>query len=206
MSVASSLDGFWKDVRYGLGTMRRSPAFSLAVILTFALGVGVNAAVFSVVRQVLLKPLPYPEPERLVRLGESTAKAHGISVTWVNFQNWRGGNHTFEEMAAFQFTARTLTGRGEPVLTTGLTVTQPYFALLGMHALAGRLFDESEDRPGAPPVIVLNHRFWESRWGGDPHVVGATVMLNGSPFTVVGVAAPLWEPWKVDYYLPLGRI
>ncbi len=206
MSVASSLDGFWKDVRYGLGTMRRSPAFSLAVILTFALGVGVNAAVFSVVRQVLLKPLPYPEPERLVGLGESTARAHGISVTWVNFQNWRGGNHTFEEMAGFQFTARTLTGRGEPVLTTGLTVTQPYFALLGMHALAGRLFDESEDRPGAPPVIVLNHRFWESRWGGYPHVVGMTVTLNGSPFTVVGVAAPLWEPWKVDYYLPLGRI
>ncbi len=90
-----ALESLWKDIRYGLRAMRRAPAFSLVVILTFALGVGVNTAIFSVVRQVLLKPLPYPAPERLVRFGEGTARAEGISVTWVNFQNWRSGNYTF---------------------------------------------------------------------------------------------------------------
>jgi len=201
-----SLESFWKDIRYGLRAMRRSPGFSLVVILTFALGVGVNTAIFSVVHQVLLKPLPYPHGERLVRFGESTAKIHGFSVTWVNFQNWRQNNHTFDEMAGVQFTGRTLTGRAEPVTTTGLTVTSPYFSLLGMHPLLGRLFDDTDDRPASAPVIVLNHRFWQSQFGGDPHIVGTTLTLNGSPFEVVGVAAPLWEPWKVDYYLPLGRI
>jgi putative ABC transport system permease protein len=201
-----SIESFWKDIRYGLRAMGRAPAFSLVVILTFALGVGVNTAIFSVVRQVLLKPLPYPSSERLVRFGEGTTRAEGISVTWVNFQNWRSSNHTFEQMAAFQFTGRTLTGRADPVNTTGLTVTAPYFALLGMHPLLGRLFDDADDKPGAAPVIVLNHRFWQSQLGGDPHIVGATLTLNGNPFEVAGVAAPLWEPWTVDYYLPLGRI
>lgn len=201
-----SLESFWKDIRFGFRAMRRSPGFALVVVLTFALGVGINTAIFSVVRQVLLKPLPYPAPERLVRFGEATGRAEGISVTWVNFQNWRAANHTFEEMAGFQFTNRTLTGRGDPLTTTGLTATAPYFPLLGMHPLLGRLFQASDDQPGAAPVVVLNPRFWQAQLGGDPGIVGATLTLNGSPFEVIGVAAPLWEPWKVDYYLPLGRI
>ncbi len=108
-------------------------------------------------------------------------------------------------MAAYQFTERTLTGRGDPATTRGLIVTAPFFPLLGMRPLLGRLFGQADDRPGAPAVIVLNHRFWSSELGGDPHIVGATLTLNGTPFEVVGVAAPLWEPWSVDYYLPLGR-
>jgi len=200
------LESLFQDIWYGFRAMRRSPGFSAVVILTFALGVGVNTAIFSVVNSVLLKPLPYPAAERLVRFGEATAKVEGISVTWVNFRNWRESNHTFEEMAGVQFTGRTLTGRGEPVTTSGLTVTAPYFGLLGMHPLLGRLFDATDDKPGAAPVIVLNHRFWTSQFGGDPHIVGTTVTLSGNPFEVIGVAAPLWEPWKVDYYLPLGRI
>jgi predicted permease len=201
-----ALESFLKDVRYGLRAMRRAPAFSCVVILTLALGVGVNTAIFSVVRAVLLKPLPYPDSERLVVFGEATGKAQGISVTWVNFKHWRAGNHTFEDMAAFQFTGQTLTGRSEPLVTRGLVVTSPYFALLGMHPLLGRLFGDADDRPGAAPIIVLNHRFWSAQLGGDPHIVGATLTLNGNPYEVAGVAAPLWEPWRVDYYLPLSRI
>ncbi len=186
--------------------MRRAPAFSLIVIVTFALGVGLNTAIFSVVQTVLLKPLPYPDSERLVQLSESTGKAHGISVTWVNFQHWRSSNHTFEEMAAFQFTGQTLTGPAEPLVTHGLAVTSPYFSLLGMHPLLGRLFGAADDRPGAAAVIVLNHRFWVNQFGGDPHIMGTTLTLNGNAYQVAGVAAPVWEPWQVDYYLPLGRI
>ncbi|HYW43598.1 MAG TPA: ABC transporter permease [Bryobacteraceae bacterium] len=200
----SSLESLFMDVRYGFRAMRRAPAFSVVVILTFALGVGVNTAIFSVVNAVLLKPLPYPDSERLVRLGEATAKAD-FSVSWGNFKYWRESNHTFEDMAAYQFTGRTLTGHGDPTTTSGLMVTAPFFPLLGMRPLLGRLFDQADDRPGAPAIIVLNHRFWSSQLGGDPHIVGANLTLNGTPFEVAGVAAPLWEPWRVDYYLPLGQ-
>src|ERR1035441_9283536 len=141
-----SLDSLLKDVRYGFRAMRRSPAFSLVVILTFALGVGVNTAIFSVVNSVLLKPLPYPDSERLVRLGEANTKAD-FSVTWGNFNYWRDGNRTFDDMAAFQFTGRTLTGRGDPMPTPGLTVPAPYYALLGMRPLLGRLLGQQDDQP-----------------------------------------------------------
>lgn len=200
-----SLENLLRDARYGFRAMRRSPAFTLVVILTFALGVGVNTAIFSVVNSVLLKPLPYPDSERLVVLGEANAKSD-FSVTWGNFQYWRDGNRTFDGMAASQFTDRTLTGRGDPMTTRGLTVTAPYYALLGIRPLLGRLLGREDDRPGAPATIVLSHSFWSSQLGGDPHIIGATVTLNGNPFEVVGVAAPLWTPWRVDYYLSLGRL
>src|ERR1035437_782213 len=200
----SSIESLLKDVRYGFRAMRRAPAFSAVVVLTFALGVGVNTAIFSVVNAVLLKPLPFPNSERLVRLGEATAKAD-FSVSWGNFKYWYQTNHTFEDMAAYQFTGRTLTGYGDPTTTSGLMVTAPFFPLLGMAPLFGRLFDQADDRSGAPALIVLNHRFWATQLGGDPHIVGANLTLNGTPFEIAGVAAPLWEPWRVDYYLPLGQ-
>ncbi len=200
-----SFESLLKDVQYGFRAIRRAPGFSIVVVLTFALGIGVNTAIFGVVRAVLLKPLPYPGSERLVWFGEAAGEATGISVTWVNFQNWRASNHTFEEMAAYQFSQQTLTGRGEPLATTGLEVTAPYFRLLGMNPLLGRLFDVGDDRPGAAATIVLNHGFWSSQLGGDPDIVGKMLTLGGDAYEVVGVAAPLWEPWRVDYYLPLGR-
>ena len=199
------LESLLKDVRYGFRAMRRSPAFSVVVILTFALGVGVNTAIFSVVNAVLLKPLPYPNSERLVRLGEANAKSD-FSVTWGNFNYWRDDNHSFDTMAAFQGFGGTLTGRGDPVRTSGLTVTAPFFSLLGMHPLMGRLLGPQDDQPGAPATLVLSHRFWTSQLGGDPHIVGATLTINGNLFEVVGVAAPIWTPWRADYYLSLGRI
>jgi putative ABC transport system permease protein len=200
-----SLENLLRDARYAFRAMRRSPAFTLVVILTFALGVGVNTSIFSVVNSVLLKPLPYPDSERLVILSEANAKSD-FSVTWGNFQSWRDGNRTFDEMAAYQFFGGTLTGRGDPATTRGLTVTAPYYALLGIHPLLGRLLGREDDRPGAPATMVLSHRFWQSQFGGDPHIVGATLTLDGNAFEVVGVAAPLWTPWRVDYYLSLGRL
>ena len=200
------LDAWLQDLRFGSRMLRKSASFSAVVVVTLALGIGVNTAIFSVVRAVLLKPLPYPDAERLVWLGESTGRATGISVTWINFNDWRAGNHTFEDLAAFQYTDPTLTGRGEPIVTRGMAVTPPYFALLGMRPLLGRLFDAADDRPGAPPTIVLSHPFWASQLGGDPHIVGTTVVLGGRPLQVIGVAAPVWQSRSVDYYLPLGRV
>jgi putative ABC transport system permease protein len=198
-------EGLWKDVRYGVRFICRAPAFSLTVVLTLAAGIGLNTALFSVVHAVLLKPLPYPDAERLVWFGEKVGRGEGVSVTWVNFQHWRDDNRTFDLMAARQFTELTITGRSEPQQTRGLVATAPYFALVGMRPALGRLLGVDDDRPGADPVIVLNHRFWSGHLGGDPGILGATLTLNGAPYTVVGVAAPLWEPNPVDYYLPLGR-
>ncbi len=201
----AGIESFLRDVRYGFRSMRRAPAFSLVLILTFALGVGVNAAIFSVVNTVLLKPLPYPDSERLVILSEANAKSD-FSVTWGNFNYWRDGNHSFDDMAAFEMTELTLTGRGDPVTAREMRVTSPYFSLLAMHPLMGRLLGPQDDRPGAPASIVLSHRFWSGQLGGDPQILGTMLMLNGSPAEVVGVAAPIWTPWRVDYFVSLGRI
>ena len=200
------LDHLWGDLRYAVRSMRRSPAFSLIVILTFALGIGANTAIFSVVHAVLLEPLPYPGSERLVWLGEAVGKAEGISVTWPNFESWRRDNRSFEVMAAFQYGGLTLTGKGEARSIRGLSATSEYFALLGMQPLLGRLFTDSDDQPSAAPTIVLNHRFWSSVLGGDPQIVGATLTLDGRAYEVVGVAAPVWETRPVDYYMALGRL
>jgi len=200
-----TIESLLKDIRYGFRAIRRAPAFSLIVILTLALGIGLNTALFSVVHAVLLKPLPYPDAERLVWFGETLGGDSGVSVTWVNFKYWRDSNRTFESIAAFQFTGLTMTGRADPQQTRGMVVTAPYFGLVGMRPLLGRLFGAADDRPHADRVIVLNHRFWSGQLGGDPHIVGATLTLNGAPYQVIGVTGPLWEPYQVDYYLPLGR-
>jgi predicted permease len=200
-----TLESLLKDMRYGFRAIRRAPAFSLIVILTLAIGIGLNTALFSVVHAVLLKPLPYPDAERLVWFGETLGRDSGVSVTWVNFKYWRDSNRTFDSMAAFQFTGLTMTGRAEPQQTRGIVVTAPYFGLVGMRPVLGRLFGAADDRPEADRVVVLNHRFWSEQLGADPHIVGATLTLNGAPFQVIGVTAPLWEPYQVDYYLPLGR-
>ena len=131
-----SFETIAQDLRYGLRGMRRSPGFSLVVMLTLALGIGANTAIFSVVNAVLLRPLPYPAAERLVWLGESDPKAEGISVTWVNYRHWRNENHSFEDMAGFETAHLTLTGRGEPLFTRAGVVTHGFFGLVGAHPRA----------------------------------------------------------------------
>jgi len=187
-------------------SLLRAKLVSFVVIVTVALGVGLTTAIFSVVDGVLLKPLPYPQSERLVWMGESTGSANGISVTWPNFVNWREGNHSFEQLAAFQFVQATLTGRGEARSLRGLSVTHEYLPLLGVQPLLGRLLDARDDRPGGPAAVVLNHRFWSGAFGADPSVVGTTLALDGRPYEVIGVAAPLWESRPADYYQALGRV
>jgi putative ABC transport system permease protein len=203
-----SLETIAQDLRYGLRGLRRSPGFSLVVVLTLALGIGANTAIFSVVNSVLLRPLPYPAADRLVWLGESDPKAEGISVTWVNYQHWRNENHSFEEMAGFHTTHLTLTGRGEALLTRAGTVTSGFFGLLGAKPLLGRVFGEADDRPGAPLTAVLDYRFWVDKLGANANVVGSTLALNGQPYEVLGVLPPEFRFFEqsIDFYLPLHRM
>jgi len=202
-----SLETTAQDLRYGLRGMRRSPGFSLVVVLTLALGIGANTAIFSVVNAVLLRPLPYPAAERLVWLGESDPKAEGISVTWVNYQHWRDENHSFEDMAGFHAVHLTLTGRGEPLFTRAGVVTHGFFGLVGAHPMLGRVFSAADDQPGAAPTAVLDYRFWIGKLGADPGVVGATLALDGKPYEVIGVLPPglHFFPQSIDFYLPLHQ-
>jgi len=201
------LETILQDIRYGLRGIRRSPSFSAVVILTLALGIGANTAIFSVVYSVLLRPLPYPNGERLVRLGESTAQASGIAVTWVNFQHWRAESTAFEDMAAVTGADFTLTGRGDAVLTHARLVTSDFFGLTGMTPALGRLFTDADDKPGAAPTVVVTADFWQTRLGGDSNVVGESLELDGTSYQIVGVLSPrrtyLFRSGEV--YLPLGR-
>jgi predicted permease len=197
-----------QDLRYAQRGIRRSPGFALVVILTLALGIGANTAIFSVVNAVLLRPLPYPAAERLVRLGEADPKAEGISVTWVNYQHWRDENHSFEDMAGFHTAHFTLTGRGEPLLTRAGLVTHHFFGLVGARAVTGRVFSAADDQPGATATAVLDHRFWTGKLGADPGIVGATLALDGKPYEVIGILPPGLHFFgsSIDYYLPLHQV
>ncbi len=202
------LESILQDARYGLRAIRRSPSFSLIVILTLALGIGANTAIFSVVYSVLLRPLPYPAAERLVQLSESTPSASGISVTWINFEHWRAENHSFEDMAGFHPADFTLTGRREAVLTHAALVTSRFFHLTGARPLLGRLFTGADDRPGAAPSVVVSYQFWAKTLGADPRVLGSTLALNGKAYQIAGVLRPGLNFFTrpVDYYLPLGLL
>lgn len=193
-----------RDIRYGLRGIGRAPAFSLIVILTLAVGIGANTAIFSAVYAVLLKPLPFPHGERMTVLGESSGKADGISVTWLNFDHWRKENHSFEAMAAYENADLTLTGRGQAVLTHAGVVTNEFFPLTGVRPVMGRLLTASDSEPQSPETVVVSQAFWAHALGADPQIVGKTLVLNGSAHTIVGVLArePGYFLPAVDYYLP----
>ena len=202
---------FAQDLRYGLRAMRRAPGFAAAAVLTLALGIGANTAVFSVVNGVLLKSLPYPEPERLVALTETSKETRVMAVAYPDYLDWRAAQGVFENLAARMPAGGVLTGDGEPERVTGRLVTASFFKTLGVSPAAGRFFTDEEDRPGAERVMVLSHGLWRSRFGEDPRVVGRGVTYNGESWTVVGVA-----PAGLDFYgqnnlnnqffTPLGRI
>ena len=199
-----SFESLIQDIRYAMRGIVRAPVFSFIVILTLAVGVGANTAIFSAVYAVLLKPLPFPSGERLLWLGESSAKATGISVTWVNFEHWRADNHSFATMAGFQNADLTLTGRGQAMLTHAGLVTNEFFQLTGSRPMMGRLFNAGDDEPGSPATVVVSENFWARILGGDSRIIGKAVNLNGSSYVVIGVLArdPGFFLRPVDYYLP----
>jgi predicted permease len=194
-----------QDIRYAMRGIVRAPVFSLIVILTLTVGIGANTAIFSAVYAVLLKSLPFPSGERLVWLGESSAKARGISVTWINFEYWRMENHSFESMAGFEKADLTLTGRGQAVLTHAGVVTNEFFPLTGSRPIMGRLFTASDDERQSAATVVVTKAFWAKTLSADPQIIGKTITLNGTAYIVIGVLArdPGFFLQPIDYYLPL---
>jgi putative ABC transport system permease protein len=200
-----TFESLLQDIRYAMRGIVREPVFSLIVILTLTVGIGANTAIFSAVYAVLLKPLPFPSGERLVWLGESSAKASGISVTWINFEYWRMENHSFESMAGFEKADLTLTGRGQAVLTRAGVITNEFFPLTGSRPIMGRLFTASDDERQSAATVVVTKAFWAKTLSADPQIIGKTITLNGTAYIVIGVLArdPGFFLQPIDYYLPL---
>jgi putative ABC transport system permease protein len=195
------------DLRYALRALRKSPGFTLVAALTLALGIGANSAIFSVVNAVLLRPLPYREPERLVTVNHFYPSFNGLQapVSAGGFVDYQNRTRSFERMAVESGWNPNLTGRGDPERISGAQVSGQFFATLGVPAALGRALRPDEDAPGRQGVVVLSDGFWRRRFGADPSAVGQTLTLNGEPHEIVGVMprgfrdffvreAELWRP------------
>jgi len=186
------METLWQDVRYGLRMLGRTPGFTAVAVLTLALGIGANSAIFSVVYSVLLRPLPYPEPDRLAQVTRSYTGGGSPSVSVLKFHYWRDHNQVFERLAAYDILGAgfNLTGGSEPERVRGIRVSADFFPVLGVNPLLGRGFSREEDVPGGPKAAVVSHGLWQRRFGGDPALVGRAVHIGGEPHVVIGVMPP----------------
>ncbi|MES2523447.1 MAG: ABC transporter permease [Gemmatimonadota bacterium] len=201
---ASMWGSMMGDLRYALRALRRNPGFTAVAVLTLALGIGANTAIFSVVNGVLLRPLPYREPEQLVRLftafrvsGESR-----YSMSQPEFMDYKGLTHVFENAAAYNETGLTLTGNGEPERVRGIMATRDLLPVLGINPARGRNFQGDEGRQGTEPVVILSHEYWRNRFGGDSAMLGKSLSLNGINRRLIGIL-PAGETFaRADAFIP----
>jgi putative ABC transport system permease protein len=206
-----------QDLRYAIRILARKPGFTVIAVLTFALGIGANAAIFSVVNAVLLRPLPYTQPDRVVALWETRSAEGRSRVTPANFLDWRERTRAFEDIAAFGSAALNLTGAGEPEQLLGARASSAYFDVLGIQPSIGRSFLPEEYEPGNARVVMLGHELWASRFGSDPDIAGKPITLDGQVYTVTGVMPagiyPMWptaagemtfDPKNAQFWTPMS--
>jgi predicted permease len=206
----SSLERLMQDLRFGLRMMAKSPGFAAVAILTLALGIGANTALFSIVNGVLLNPLPYPEPEQLVTLAESKPNFDSGSISYPNFRDWRKDNRTFSMMGISRSYSYSLTGKGEAEQVGAEFISSDYLTLLGVKPVMGRLFAEGEDEIGASPIVLISEGLWNRKFGGAPDIVGQGLTLDGRIFTIVGVVPASFKLQvgsfrASDVYAPVGQ-
>src|SRR5689334_14273721 len=202
------LDQLTQDFAYGLRGLRRAPGFAAVAILTLALGIGANTAIFSIIYAVLLRPLPYEKPGQLVRLYETEAAPGNYPFTGPDFLDWKTQNHSFQDMTLISWAhSMNLSGQGEPDHVMGIPTESNFFSLLGARPLMGRTWVQGEDEPGHDHVLILSYGLWQSHFGGDPKIIGGDVELNGEKYNVIGVMpagfhfpseAQLWIPLDMD--------
>jgi len=194
------MDSIIKDIRFAVRSLLKRPGFSAIVVLTLAIGIGANAAVFSVINAVLLRPLPYRDADRVVTLWQNNTKAGNSrnEVSPANFIDWKEQSSSFEAVAGIEPFGFSLVGDGEPERFSAWLVTSGFFQVAGTDALLGRTFTDQDYQPGNDRVVVLGHGLWQRRFGGDPNIVGRKLTLNGQPYIVAGVMPP-------EFQLPADR-
>jgi putative ABC transport system permease protein len=203
--MGSFIETTLKDLRYAARVLTRSPGFTLFTVMTIALALGANAAIFSLVDGILLKPISYPEPERIVQLWEKPPRGLRNGIAPANYLDWVQQSRSFESMAALSGAGMSYTGGGEPKSLRASVVSAPYFEVFGIKAVMGRTFAADEDQPGKDKVVVLSHRTWTNHFGRDPGLIGRSIHLNGEPYTVIGVLprGSEFDRRSTDLWVPL---
>jgi MacB-like periplasmic core domain len=181
------LDSLLQDLRYAARMLRKNPAFTAIAVLTLALGIGANTAMFTLADSILLRPLPYRSPHQLVWITEESSNGDSTGVSWPNFQDWKRLNAVFSGMAGYRDARMSLAGNGYPSLIDGRYVTANYFELIGISPILGRVFQPDENVEGGPEVAILSYEFWQRQFGGSPTILGQTLRLDNHAFTVIGV-------------------
>ena len=198
-----------RDLRFAMRSLLKTPGFSLVVVLTLALGIGANTAIFSVVYAALLRPLPYREPARLFTFGETRSQhpdsVEIANVSYPDYLDWKRTAKTIQSLTAFSGDAFTLSTKGEPKNIFAAQVTPSFFSTLGVRPALGRDFLDSDMQSDGPHVAILTHSFWQSEFGADPNISGTVIPVDGKPTTIIGVlprefefapvaSAPIWVP------------
>lgn len=200
---------FWQDLRYGLRMLAKSPGFAAIAILTMAFGIGANTALFSVVNAVILNPLPFPSPNRLVSVYSKTTEFNESSISYPNFLDWRRMNRSLSAIAAYRQADYSLTGTGQPEHLNGVMISAEFFPLLGVNPALGRAFRPEEDQAGTAPVVLISESLWKRRFASSPSILGTSLTLNDTAYTVVGVFAsnlPVFDPTRLpEVFVPIGQ-
>ncbi len=201
------MENLYKDIRYGFRILLKNPGFMAVVVLVLALGIGANTAIFSVVHAVLLRPLPYPQPDRLVIMTEKDRDGDRMGVAYPNYEDWRERAVSFEDMASGRSQSFNLTGIDQPTRLQGRTVNWNFFQLLGVKPQLGRLFEAQDDKPDAAPTAMISTGLWKEKFGSDPDIIDKTIRIDGKPFTVIGVLPPGFQFLRRDdLYVPIGLL
>ncbi len=199
------MNTLWQDIRFALRMLWKNWSMTAIVIVVLALGIGANTAIFSVINAVLLRPLPYADPDRLVRLSEDSPQVPQMSISYPNFLDWREQSNVFSGLAATQFRSLNLTGANEPERLAGRAVSANFFDVLGVKPALGRGFAADEDRPGANRVCLVGHGLWQRRFGADASIIGKQLTMSGEQFTVVGVLPESYRfGTPTDVFVPIG--
>jgi predicted permease len=204
-----SMEIVWQNLRYGFRVLAKSPGFAVMAVLTLAIGIGANTSIFTVLNSVLLRPLPYAQPDRLLILSERDSRFESSSVAYENFKDWQAQNHSFQEIALFRRRDYTITGARGPEHIDGREISAGFFTLLGVRPALGRDIRPEEDREGADPVALISYGLWQRRFGGKDDVIGKTVHLtagnNDRNYTIVGVAPKeFWFYTPSDVFVAVG--
>jgi predicted permease len=198
------VENLLRDVRYGMASLARDPGFAVVTIGLLALGIGANTAMFTIVDAVLLKPLPFPEPERMVRLWEMPAPAQHNNTTTLTFLDWKRQGNLFEALSVEELVKAAVATGADSALLSGKLVSADYFNVFGVKARIGRTFAPEEDQPGATPPVVLSHSLWQTQFGGDPGVLKRDLVLNGESHKIIGVLpAGSFDRDKARFWKPL---
>ncbi|MGA2095323.1 MAG: ABC transporter permease [Candidatus Acidiferrum sp.] len=205
----ASLDRLMQDLRFGARMLVKSPGFTIVAVLTLALGIGANAALFSVVNGVLFKPLPYPQSEKLVWLGESKPNFATGSISYPNFRDWQKDNHTFSGMAIYRSYNFNLLGVGEAEQLRARFISSEFFSVLGVSPVAGRTFAPGEDEIGRAPIVMISEGLWRRKFNASPEALGKSINLDGKGYVVVGVTPANFDFSglfrDIDIYAPIGQ-